>query len=70
MGPADVLLLLDIISSLLGLAERNQKELTPEEREVLHARTRNMVAKAEALLAQVNWKRRLMDNGTRPLTDE
>lgn len=50
MGPADVLLLLDVISSLLGLFERNQAALTPEQRAFLHDRTRAMIAKAELIL--------------------
>jgi hypothetical protein len=50
MGPADVLLLIDVISNLLGIFERNKQELTPQLREALHERTRAMVQKAEALL--------------------
>jgi hypothetical protein len=50
MPIADIFLLLEAINSLIGLIERNQTELTPEQREALHDRTRSMVERATALV--------------------
>ena len=50
MNPADIFALIDLALSIIGIAQRNAAELTPDQREVLHERTRAMIAQATALI--------------------